>query len=83
VHAFAEAGVVTVFQAHALDLSWLVKSGTVSGSLLTGMLGFQPVPTVAEVTVWLAFAVPMGLYVLWPSRPRRPQRATSTQVSAA
>jgi len=83
VHAFAEAGVVTVFQAHALDLSWLVKSGTVSGSLLTGMLGFQPVPTVAEVTVWLAFAVPMGLYVLWPSRPRRQQRATSTQVSAA
>lgn len=82
VHEFAEAGIVTALQERAVDLSWLVRTGTVTGSLLTGMLGFQPVPTLAEAVVWLAFAVPMGLYVLWPTRPRCPERA-SAQVGVA
>ena len=32
------------------------------------MLGLQPIPTVGETLVWLLYAVPMGLYVLWPAR---------------
>ncbi len=71
VHEFAEAGVVTAMQQSVADLSWLVEPGTVHASLLTGMLGVQPVPTVAEVLVWLAYVVPMSLYVLWPHRPRQ------------
>ena len=58
-------------QGQALDLTWLVQPGTVSGSLLTGMLGLQPQPTVVEVGRLSAFAVPMGLYVIWPDRWRR------------
>jgi high-affinity iron transporter len=68
VHGFSEAGVVTALRQPAFDLSWLVAPGTVRASLLTGMLGLQPVPTVAEVVIWLAYAVPMGAYVLWPQR---------------
>lgn len=75
VRELAEAGVISALQQRALDLSWLVAPGTVRASLLTGMLGFQPVPTVAEVVVWLLYGVPVGLYVLWPQRPRRPQPA--------
>jgi high-affinity iron transporter len=75
MHEFAEAGVVSFGQATALDLSWLVKPGSVRASLLTGMLGLQPTPTMAEVAVWLLYAVPMSLYVLWPQRPRRVQPA--------
>jgi high-affinity iron transporter len=82
VTEFAEAGVVTALQQRAFDLSWLVAPGTVRASLLTGMLGFQAVPTVAEVGVWLVYAVPMGLYVLWPQRPGRPQPAPA-QVGVA
>jgi high-affinity iron transporter len=74
-HEFAEAGVLTVGLARAMDLSWLVAPGTVRASLLTGMLGFQPVPSVAEVTLWLAYAVPMSIYVLWPQRSRPPRTA--------
>lgn len=71
VHEFAEAGVVTAMQQSVVDLSWLVEPGTVHASLLTGMLGVQPVPTAAELVVWLAYVVPMSLYVLWPQRPQR------------
>jgi high-affinity iron transporter len=75
VHEFAEAGVITVGQETAMDLSWLIRPNTPVASLVTGMLGLQPVPTVAEVAAWLLYAVPMSLYVLWPQRPRRLQPA--------
>lgn len=73
MHTAHEAGWLGGLQSQALDLSWLVKPGTVSGSLLTGMLGLQPQPTVGEVLVYALYAVPMALYVLWPDRlrPRR------------
>jgi len=71
VHEFAEAGIITAMQGSVADLSWLVEPGTVHASLITGMLGVQPVPTAAELLVWVAYVVPMSLYVLWPQRPRR------------
>ncbi len=68
VHTAHEAGWIAVLQAHAFDLRWLVAPGSVRAALLTGMLGLQPIPTVGETVVWLLYAVPMGLYVLWPAR---------------
>jgi high-affinity iron transporter len=79
-HTAHEAGWINSLQGQALDLSWLVQPGTISGSLLTGMLGLQPTPTVIEVTAYLAYAIPMALYVLWPQgmRPwRRRERVRS------
>jgi high-affinity iron transporter len=70
-------------QAQAVDLTWLVKPGAVSGSLLTGMLGLQPSPTVGEAAAYLIYAVPMGLYVIWPDRWQlRRRRAPAGTVSA-
>ncbi len=69
-HTAHEAGWINGLQGQALDLSWLVQPGTVSGSLLTGMLGLQPHPTVIEALVYAAYAIPMALYVLWPNRLR-------------
>lgn len=77
VHEFAEAGLVTALQGRALDLSWLVVPGSVQASLLTGLLGFQPSPTVAEIAIWLAYAVPMTIYVLRPAGARSTRPATS------
>ena len=75
-HTAHEAGWINSLQGQALDLSWLVQPGTVSGSLLTGMLGLQPNPTVIEATVYLVYAIPMAVFVLWPQgmRPWRRER---------
>lgn len=70
VHSFAEAGVIGVLQAPAVDLSRLIGSGSEWSSLLTALFGFQPVPTVAEVAAWAAFLVPMSLYMARSSTPR-------------
>jgi high-affinity iron transporter len=74
-HTAHEAGWINSFQSQALDLSWLVQPGTVTGSLLTGMLGLQPTPTQIEVFVYLAYAIPMALYVIWPDRLRLRRRS--------
>ncbi len=68
MHTAHEGGWINSLQGQALDLSWLVVPGTVTSSLLTGMLGLQALPTQGEVLVYLLYAVPMLLFVLWPQR---------------
>jgi high-affinity iron transporter len=66
LHTAHEAGWLTIGQGSTIDLSWLVRPGTVRSSLLTGMLGMQPTPVVIEVVGWLVYLVPVGAYVAWP-----------------
>src|SRR3954453_11293874 len=83
LHTAHEAGWINGGQSQALDLSWLVVPGTWTASLLTGMLGLQPQPTVVEALGYLVYAVPMALFVLWPQRPRRAMaRSVATQSAA-
>lgn len=77
MHTAHEAGWISVGQTQALDLSWLVVPGTVSASLLTGMLGLQPQPTWAEVVGWIAYAVPMTVFLFWPSRSQTTRTASA------
>ncbi len=81
-HTAHEAGWINGMQGQALDLTWLVQPGTVTGSLLTGMLGLQPQPTEIEVLVYLLYAIPMGLYVVWPDRWRKAIRVRRQPVAA-
>lgn len=83
MHTAHEAGWINSFQTQALDLTWLVQPGTVSGSLLTGMLGLQPRPTQIEVAAYLLYAVPMALYVLWPDRLRRRRESAAASPQGA
>ncbi|HTA35596.1 MAG TPA: iron uptake transporter permease EfeU [Solirubrobacteraceae bacterium] len=75
VHTAHEGGWFNGFQAQALDLSWLVVPGTVTSSLLTGMLGLQPSPTYGEVGAYLLYAIPMLLFVLRPRDDSGAKRA--------
>jgi len=86
-HTAHEAGWINGLQGQALDLSWLVQPGTVSGSLLTGMLGLQPSPTAIEVSVYLLYAIPMAVFVLWPQgmrvRPRFDRLRAGDRIGGA
>ncbi|HEX4465697.1 MAG TPA: iron uptake transporter permease EfeU [Solirubrobacteraceae bacterium] len=76
IHTAHEAAWLNSLQQPTIDMSWLVHPGSVGSSLLTGMLGVQPHPTIGEVGGWLIYALPMLAYVLWPTghkpRGRRP-----------
>jgi high-affinity iron transporter len=82
-HTAHEAGWINSFQSQAIDLTWLVQPGTISGSLLTGMLGLQPSPTQVEVVVYLAYAIPMVLFVVWPDSLRLRRRASGVKPGGA
>jgi high-affinity iron transporter len=85
VHTAHEGGWFNGLQGQALDLSWLVVPGTVTSSLLTGMLGLQPQPAYGEVAAYLAYAVPMLAFVLWPQRraPAQPPADRTRRASAS
>src|SRR4051794_33941078 len=68
IHTAHEAGWLDAGQAQAFDLSWLVVPGTWTSALLTGMLGWQPHPSNAEVIGSLLYLIPAALYVLWPAQ---------------
>jgi high-affinity iron transporter len=67
LHTAHEAGWLNAGQDPALDLSRLVVPGTWTSALLTGMLGWRPQMTQAEVIGYVAYLVPAAVYVLWPS----------------
>jgi high-affinity iron transporter len=69
-HTAHEAGWLNSGQHQVMNLTGFVGPGSVRSALLTGMLGVQVRPVVAEVLGWLVYVVPMSLFVLWPS-PRR------------
>jgi iron uptake system component EfeO len=87
LHSAHEAGWLSSWQQEALDLSSVVRPGTTTSALVTGMLGIQPHPTVAELTGWLLYAIPMLAFVLWPSGAkftgRKGKRVLTTTTAGA
>jgi high-affinity iron transporter len=81
-HTAHEATWLNSLQQETVDLSWLVRPGSIGSSLLTGVLGLQPHPTLGEAAGWVLYAIPMLLYVLWPDRWRRVPFQLRSQASA-
>jgi high-affinity iron transporter len=75
LHTAHEAGWLNAGQQSTVDLTSIVKPGSVQASLLTGMLGVQEHPALIEVIGWLVYLIPVGLYVAWPPG-RAPSRTT-------
>jgi high-affinity iron transporter len=82
IHTAHEAGWLTSGQYQMFDLSWLVRPGSVLSSLLTGMLGIQPYPVLAEVLGWLLYVVPIGIFVAWPPGRAMPPKLLRSSLSA-
>ena len=82
LHTGHEAGWFNGMQGQAVDLRWLVDPGSIRSALLTGMLGLQPRPVVLETLGYVLYAVPMGLYVLWPAGRRISARPATAGLAA-
>ena len=64
MHTGHEATWIRFGQGEVLDLSWLIKPGTIQSALFTGMLGLQPKVKTVEAIGWLAYFIPMSYFVL-------------------
>jgi high-affinity iron transporter len=70
-----EAGWLNAGQQRTVDLSWLTPSGTILGAIFTGVLGIPSDPRLIEVVGWVAYVVPMSLFLFWPAAHRPTGRA--------
>jgi high-affinity iron transporter len=83
VHTAHEGGWWNLLLDRSLDLRAIVDPGSVQSALITGMFGIQPEPTWGETVAFIAYAVPMTVYVCRPA-PRRIEvtaPASSTSVT--
>ncbi len=70
VHDLQGAGILPAGDVLAFNVSAAVPPSSWYGTLLGGVLGFSPDPSVLEVVTWVAYAVPVLYLFLLVSRPR-------------
>lgn len=76
VRAFHEAGLWNHFQTIAFDMSGVLSTHTLFGTLLEGIFGYQESPTVSEVAVWFIYLIPaLTLFLLPAGKPAYRQNA--------
>ncbi|WP_226569680.1 iron uptake transporter permease EfeU [Mangrovibacter yixingensis] len=77
IRAFHEAGIWNYFQDIAFDMSGVLSTHSLFGTLLEGMLGYQETPSVSEVAVYFLYLVPALFFYFFPARPAaQPARST-------
>ncbi|MER6524556.1 iron uptake transporter permease EfeU [Streptomyces sp. NPDC001508] len=69
VHDLQEANWIPGIRDLAFDISGTIPPDSWYGTLLKGVLNFQPDPTVVQVTVWLLYLIPTLAVFLVPARP--------------
>ncbi|WAU80017.1 FTR1 family protein [Streptomyces sp. Qhu-G9] len=71
VHDLQEADFLPGLTNKAFDISGTIPPDSWYGTLLKGVLNFQPDPTVVQVVVWVAYLVPTLAFFLAPQRSDR------------
>ena len=80
VHHLHEAGIWNSLQGTAFDLSGVLPADSILGSVLAGLLGFNPTPSWGEVIVYLVVIIGAGYLFFRPLPKLAPTvlRATPT-----
>ncbi|OON40553.1 iron permease [Izhakiella australiensis] len=68
IRAFHEAGLWNYWQDVAFNLSAILPTSTLFGTLLEGILGYQEAPSISEVAVWLLYLIPALALFFLPAR---------------
>jgi high-affinity iron transporter len=77
IRAFHEAGLWNHFQDVAFDLSNVLSTHSLSGTLLEGIFGYQEAPTVSEVVVYFIYLIPALILFSLPQN-KQPAPAISS-----
>lgn len=75
IRAFHEAGLWNHFQGIAFNLSQILSTHSLIGTLLEGLLGYQETPSVSEVGIYLLYLIPALL--LFFREPRQSQAGSN------
>nr|QIY67043.1 hypothetical protein HEP85_43310 [Streptomyces sp. RPA4-2] len=80
IHDLQEADFLPGLRHLAFDIGATVPPDSWYGTLLKGVLNFQPDPTVLQVVVWAVYVIPvMGLFLAPQRGPRVPEPRKETE----
>ncbi|MFU1583804.1 FTR1 family protein [Escherichia coli] len=68
IRAFHEAGLWNHFQEIAFDMSAVLSTHSLFGTLMEGFFGYQEAPSVSEVAVWFIYLIPALVAFALPPR---------------
>ena len=68
IRAFHEAGLWNHFQEIAFDMSAVLSTHSLFGTLMEGIFGYQEAPSVSEVAVWFIYLIPVLVAFALPPR---------------
>ncbi|HCO9237876.1 TPA: FTR1 family protein [Escherichia coli] len=68
IRAFHEAGLWNHFQEIAFDMSAVLSTHSLFGTLMEGIFGYQEAPSVSEVAVWFIYLIPALVAFALPPR---------------
>ncbi|SUX74425.1 ferrous iron permease [Citrobacter freundii] len=68
IRAFHEAGLWNHFQDVAFDMSSVLSTHSLFGTLMEGIFGYQEAPSVSEVAVWFIYLIPALIMFALPPR---------------
>ncbi|MFI6583827.1 iron uptake transporter permease EfeU [Embleya sp. NPDC050493] len=85
IHDLQEADFLPGLNNRAFDITDTIPPDSWYGTLLKGILNFQPDPTVLQTTVWLLYLIPvMALFLLLPKgRTNTPAPASRETTATA
>lgn len=63
-----EAGLWNHFQEIAFDMSAVLSTHSLFGTLMEGIFGYQEAPSVSEVAVWFIYLIPALVAFALPPR---------------
>ena len=66
--ASVEKGVERDFQEIAFDMSAVLSTHSLFGTLMEGIFGYQEAPSVSEVAVWFIYLIPALVAFALPPR---------------
>lgn len=62
------------------SVTWLTNESE-SGKFLTAMLGWDPRPSIEQVVIWFAYAIPVTLAFFWPASEHPPTSNRSSRTA--
>ncbi len=78
-----EAGVIPGVGLHAYDISTIIPASSWYGTVLQGIVNFNPSPTWLQVGVWVAYLAVVGTLYARQHRSTTPRQVTATASAPA
>ncbi len=83
IHEFVEAGVISIGNATAFDISTFVSQDKGVGQWLRAILGYTSNPEWITLSAWLAYVIAILFLYLRPMKPRSAEVRTTQKVAGA